>query len=66
MFFLTRNACIAVSKCCVCSTWANIPHVLLFKIAYCVCWAEQLEIGQLKCLVGKMLKLESLAGLLIY
>lgn len=36
------------------------------KIAYCVCWAEQLEIGQLKCLVGKMLKLESLAELLIY
>lgn len=46
--------------------WANAPLALFFKIGYCVCWAEQLEIGQLKCLVGKMLRRESLAGLLIF
>jgi hypothetical protein len=50
----------------VCTTWANVLYVLLFGITYCVCWEEQLEIGQLECLVGKMLKGESLAGLVIF
>lgn len=42
---------------------------LRFRFAleeYSVSLAEHLEIGQLKCLVGKMLKRESLAGLLIF